>query len=182
MNKGTLTDKLLAPLLLVGLALMTSCVQENIPSGPVCNNLSSSSEPCADCDSRNSDHKACYDAFTHEVLPLLELRCIGCHSGGGLGEFSTGGEETGLVMDQDLAYARLLMPSFGDSGATRRIAPGFPDSSSLYNKITSTQPEIWFGTPMPGGTPLINTDPEAVETIRQWILNGAKAPAVSPPL
>jgi hypothetical protein len=164
---------------LAGCALLASCAQESGPNGPTCDNRTTGAMACGDCNAANPEHKACYDAFTYEVYPILESRCIGCHSSGGLGEFLTGGEDAGLNMEQALVYQRLLMPSFGDSGATRRIVPGRPDSSSLYDKIISVDVPPWFGSSMPQGNALINTDPLAVAAIRQWILLGAKPPAAN---
>lgn len=74
------------------------------------------------------------------------------------------------------AYARLMLPSFGDSGATRRVVPGHPEASAPCNKISADAKAVWFGVPMPQGKALIHTDPETVEAIREWIAGGAKPP------
>lgn len=140
--------------------------------------------PCADCNTANPEHSACFDAFTHDVLPVFKKYCLGCHTFGGIGEFSTGDFDAGLNFEPEVAYERLLMPAFGDSGATRRVVPGDPAASALYNKIVSDIKTVWFGTPMPQGSPLIKTDSAGVATIRRWIAGGAKppiAPVVEPP-
>lgn len=175
-------------LILVGMAIILNlggCSGED-PAGPVgqiCNNLSGTA-PCSDCNATNPEHLACYDAFTREVIPVLERRCLGCHNSGGPGEFETGGDGIGLNVDRaDLqavgVYQRLLMPSYGDSGATLRIVPGNPEASALYNKITADANAVWFGNPMPQGQALINFDPAGVDVIRRWIARGAKPPATS---
>jgi hypothetical protein len=161
---------------IAGFVFLTSCLQESGPNAPACDNRVAQATACSDCESTNPEHRACYDTFTHAVYPIFKSRCIGCHTSGGMGEFSTGGDETGLNFDKDVAYNRMMMPSFGDSGKTQRIVPGIPDSSSLFNKINSNKNAPWFGSPMPEGYALVNGDPKAVETIRQWILDGAKAP------
>ena len=91
----------------------------------------------------------------------------------------TGGGDSGVNFEPDVAYGRLLRPSFGDSGATMRVVPGNPEASAIYNKITADNNAVWFGSPMPQGKALINTDPEAVEAIRKWIAGGAKPPVAS---
>ena len=174
--------RLLALLILAVLLNLAGCSGED-PAGPVCNNLSGTA-PCGDCNPTIPEHLACYDAFSREVIPVLERRCLGCHNSGGPGEFETGGDSIGLNFDRaDLeavgVYRRLLMPSYGDSGATRRIVPGKPEASALYNKITADANAVWFGDPMPQGRALIHNDPEGVETIRRWIDRGARPPAIS---
>ena len=128
---------------------------------------------------QNGPNSLAMDVFTDSVYPILELHCVGCHSSGGIGESFSGGADSGMsFVDVNVAYERLQMPSFGDGGATDRLVPGDPDASSFYNKIVSTTEEVWYGDPMPPqGSPLIDSEPEAVETIRQWIAAGADGPA-----
>jgi hypothetical protein len=145
-----------------------------LPTGPTCDNRTTI--PCVDCYTANPEHLACYDAFTHEVLPVFKKYCLGCHSAGGIGEFSTGGIDSGLNFEPDMAFQRLLMPAFGDSGATRRVVPGSPEASAVYNKIVSDIKTVWFGSPMPQGNPLIKIDSAGVDAIRKWIVGGAKPP------
>lgn len=145
------------------------------PTGPACDNAASI--PCADCDTANPAHAACYDIFTRDVLPLAKRYCLGCHSSDGIGEYQTGGADSGLSFEPGVAYARLLMPSFGDSGATRRVVPGHPEASAFYNKISADAKTVWFGSPMPQGRALILTDAQGVDAIRRWIAAGARPPA-----
>lgn len=165
--------------LLAGMAFLPlACSHGDDPTGPACGN--ETAIPCGDCDAANPAHSACYDAFTREVLPVLERYCLGCHGTEGIGEFQTGGGGSGLNFEKDLAFERLMRPSFGDGGATKRVVPGHPESSALYNKISSTVKTVWYGAPMPQGRALADTDPEAVEAIRRWIAGGAKPPGGSP--
>lgn len=154
--------------------LLAACLPSEDPTGPACDNTAVL--PCPDCDTANPGHAACYDAFTREVLPVFGKYCLGCHGPDGIGEFLTGGADSGLNFAPAVAYARLMMPSFGDSGTTRRIVPGHPEASALFNKVTADAPSVWFGAPMPQGKALIHTSPEGVESIRQWIAGGAKPP------
>ena len=84
--------------------------------------------------------------FQHDVLPIMQQRCIGCH-----GEQASGG--------LDLRTLEALMK--GSSGGPA-ISPGDPESSVLWKKIASD------AMPM-GGDPL--TDAEK-NLIRDWITNG----------
>lgn len=161
--------------LLAGMAFIPmACFHEGDPAGPACGNTTAI--PCGDCDAANPAHLACYDAFTHEVLPVLKRYCVGCHGTDGIGEFQTGGVGSGLNFEVELAFGRMLMPSFGDDGATKRVVPGNPESSALYNKISAGADTVWYGSPMPQGRALSDTDPEAVDAIRKWIADGARPP------
>lgn len=174
--RATSPSRRVAAVLLAAAAFLAgACVQEDEPAGPACDN--SASVPCGDCDTTDPAHAACYDAFTREVLPLARKYCLGCHSTDGMGEFQTGGADSGMNFEPGVAYARLMMPSFGDSGVTRRVVPGHPEASALYNKISGDAGTVWFGLPMPQGKALIHTDPLGVEAIRRWIAGGAKPPA-----
>ncbi len=180
-------------LFLAGLAVLMNlggCSAED-PTGkpeppvPACNNLSGN-VPCIDCNAADREHLACYDGFTLEVMPVLERRCLGCHNSGGPGEIETGGDSIGVNFDRAAleavgVYRRLLLPSYGDSGATLRIVPGHPEASALYNKITADANTVWFGDPMPQGQVLISFDSAGVDAIRRWIAQGAKAPAAAAP-
>lgn len=176
---GTIPKDLLKTLLVAMSAFFGACFQDGDPNGPGCDNVSA--DPCGDCDTADPAHSACYDAFTHEVLPVFKTYCLGCHSTDGIGEFQTGGGDSGVNFEPALAYKRLLMPSFGDLGATKRVVPGHPESSALYNKITADMETVWFGSPMPQGKALMGIDPVAVEAIRKWIAGGAKPPVDSNP-
>lgn|GEM_PF-4124480 len=175
-KRGRRKSGRLPEFLLAAVAVFTwGCSQEDIPVAPACDNHGAA--PCGDCDSANPAHTACYDAFTLEVLPIFKMYCLGCHSTDGIGEFQSGGSDSGVNFESGQAYQRLMMPSFGDHGATRRVIPGHPEASALYNKITSDANAVWFGLPMPQGKALLHTDSTAVETIRKWIAGGARPPA-----
>ncbi|HTN77224.1 MAG TPA: DUF1549 domain-containing protein, partial [Pirellulaceae bacterium] len=92
--------------------------------------------------------------FARDVVPLLEQRCVRCHSA----EKSKGGLQLTTL-------AGLL--SGGESGAA--IVPGKPDESLLLDMITGTKPAM----PVEGAA-LTKAE---VERLRAWIAAGAKWPA-----
>lgn len=83
------------------------------------------------------------------------------------------------VSTPEIAYQTLVdAPATSDtcsSTGLMRVAPGYPDRSLLYLKITNPpcgkQMPLGFGVSVP-------LDPRKVEQIRQWILRGA--PIVEP--
>ena len=84
--------------------------------------------------------------FQHEVLPLMEARCVACH-----------GEEASAGLDLRTLDAVLR----GSSGGPA-IAPGEPEKSVLWQKVSSDAMPI-------GGDPL-STDEKRL--IRDWIEKG----------
>lgn len=86
--------------------------------------------------------------FSKDILPLLQLRCGGCHAGND-------------------ARAGLRLDSFDNiiSGATKGavVTAGQPDRSPLYLKVANNQ--------MPPNPPKLTVAQKAA--LRQWILSGA---------
>ena len=103
-------------------------------------------------------------AFASDVLPLLKSRCLVCHI--------PGGDSGGLSLHPKTAYDSLV-----DARSTQsplmRVAPGKPDESYLFLKITGRHLAAGgSGERMPfNDTPLT---PEEVERVRAWIEAGAK--------
>jgi hypothetical protein len=90
---------------------------------------------------------------------------VGCH-----GDQPSGGLQTGATTP-DLAYSALLAATYDPAAAgtfARRVVPGQPDQSYLWNKVGTPQPVS--GSPMPLGGMLPTCD---LQDIRHWILNGA---------
>lgn len=97
-------------------------------------------------------------SFAADVQPIFDQRCIVCHDSGGT---------SGLRLVAQFSYADLVGVT-ATSYAAVRIAPGDPQASVLYNKITDTG---LYGGRMPAvGDPL--TAPQ-IQTIRTWIEEGA---------
>ena len=98
-------------------------------------------------------HAAADAQFRKSVAPVLQRRCVGCHSG----KEAKGGLNLSTF---------LLATKGGDSG--KAIIPGQPDKSLLLQYISGKEPS------MPkGGKPLA---PMEVAAIRHWIKSGAKWP------
>jgi hypothetical protein len=97
-------------------------------------------------------------SFSRDVVPILNLHCTSCHSPRNDWWKSLAGE-------LDLSSYGGLMKG-GEHGAV--IAPGRPAASMLLARITQRDE----GTRMPFlGKPLSAED---VQTIRQWVTDGAK--------
>lgn len=95
--------------------------------------------------------------FTLKVLPLLKIKCFGCH----------GGDEKNIRGDLDVRSRHGLLTG-GESGDPS-IVPGFPDRSPLFSSI------LWEGSEMP---PKENDRLTKKETdyFSQWIEAGAPWP------
>lgn len=89
-------------------------------------------------------------SFQNDVLPVLEQRCVVCHSGPNA--------QQGLQISSAAGLLR-----GGASGAA--VVPGHPESSLLMAKISGEKPLMPpIGERLP---------PEQIEVIRQWISQGA---------
>lgn len=95
--------------------------------------------------------------FTLKVLPLLKVKCFGCH----------GNDPKDLRGDYNL-LTREGMLKGGESGETS-LVPGKPDESSLYLAV------LWDGLEMP---PKENDrlSKEETDLVRKWITAGAPWP------
>ena len=102
--------------------------------------------------------------FAQQVLPLLKSRCLVCHMPG-----SEGG---GMSLLPKTAYANLVGMKSTQS-TLLRVAPGKPDESYVYLKITGRHLAVdGSGERMPfNETPLSAGD---VELVRRWIESGAR--------
>ena len=104
-----------------------------------------------------------YELVATRVLSNCTTRS--CHgSGGGKG---------GLVLTPDQAYAQLVgVPAANEAARAKgklRVAPGNPEASFLYQKLTSPAPDE--GARMPyTGPPLAAED---LALVRRWIAAGA---------
>lgn len=97
--------------------------------------------------------------YVRDVQPILEAFCYECH-----------GEDRSLrEADLRLDIKEL---AFKDLGGFPNIAPGDPDDSELYIRVSSEFLEMRM-PPYEAGTQLTE---EQIETIRLWILQGAEWP------
>ncbi len=96
-------------------------------------------------------------SFSRDVLPILSANCFACHG-----------------PDEHERQAELRLDREADAKKTRDdhsvITPGSPDKSSIIVRMLSTDPE----TVMPPPKSKRQLTPAQIETIRQWIAQGAK--------
>ena len=111
----------------------------------------------AEDDSNVLDDASANRLFTLKVLPLLKVKCFGCH----------GNDPEDIRGDYNL-LTREGMLQGGESEETS-LVPGKPEESSLYLAV------LWDGYEMP---PKENDrlTKEETEHIRQWIAAGAPWP------
>jgi mono/diheme cytochrome c family protein len=103
------------------------------------------------CETHRSDRSA--DVAFSGVQPILETHCLGCHQGSVLG----------TPVPDFRTRAGLLAHAY--------VVPGSPETSLLLAKV---QPTSADATPMPPVGHALS--PEALETIREWIRQGAPWP------
>ena len=97
--------------------------------------------------------------YVQDVRPILESFCYECH----------GEDRSRREADLRLDIKEL---AFKDLGGFPNIAPGDPDDSELYIRVSSEFLEMRM-PPYEAGTQLTE---EQIETIRLWILQGAEWP------
>lgn len=103
-------------------------------------------------------------SFKTDIVPLLKSRCVMCHL--------PGAEQAGLALHPKGGYANLIEVKSTQSPLLR-VAPGKPDDSYLYRKITGTHSQVGgSGERMPFGESSLTAD--EVERVRRWIEGGAK--------
>lgn len=103
-------------------------------------------------------------SFAADIVPLLKSRCVMCHL--------PGAEQAGLALHPKGGYANLIGVKSTQSPLVR-VAPGKPDDSYLYRKLTGTQAQVGgSGERMPFGDATLTA--EEIERVRRWIEGGAK--------
>ena len=96
----------------------------------------------------------------HVFTPI----CTQCHAGASAPQ--------GMSLEEGRAYDMIVGVASEEVPALMRVAPGDPDNSYLFHKISGTQ-EV--GDRMPLDLPPL--DAETIEAIRQWIEDGALPPS-----
>jgi hypothetical protein len=105
-------------------------------------------------------------SFVAEVLPVFQLACTSCHQDAvPVGSML-------LSLEADKAYAQLVnVPARSICAPELRVAPGDPDASVLFVRITGAT----CGDRMPPAAPTyFDQHPDQLETIRSWIEQGAQ--------
>ena len=101
-------------------------------------------------------------SFSRQVQPIFDANCVACHQ--------TGAAQQGLVLESSASYA--IVGKRSSEAPMGLVVPGAPDASYLLQKVKGTQLKAnGRGDRMPLGGMLEEGD---VETIRRWILGGAK--------
>lgn len=100
-------------------------------------------------------------SFSDDIQPILSARCLACHSPGGVASF--------LQLTDDQSYSNLVnQPALFSEG--KRVEPGDPGGSALYNRIADTG--VSGGRMPPPPSSLLS--PEEVDLVRRWIAEGAE--------
>lgn len=103
-------------------------------------------------------------SFTAEIVPLLKSRCVMCHL--------PGSEQAGLALHPKGGYANLVDVKSTQSPLPR-VAPGKPEKSYLYRKLTGTHAQVGgSGERMPFGESSLTA--AEIDRVRRWIEAGAK--------
>jgi uncharacterized membrane protein len=97
---------------------------------------------------QNQQQTAQSPTYNKDVKPILDSKCVGCHS-----QFSS---YNGVVNGVGSGYC----------SGRRYVVPGDPNSSLIYLKITNPP----CGSKMPPGGSLSEDE---IDTIKNWILGGA---------
>jgi ankyrin repeat protein len=88
--------------------------------------------------------------FSKDVLPILRQNCVGCHG--------PAQQVSGLRLDRKSAVI-----------SRRGVVPGSSENSFLFHRVSGSE----YGMQMPPTGPL---KPEQIDTIKQWIDQGADWP------
>ena len=105
------------------------------------------------------DPSATFTRVQNEVFTPTCAR-VGCHD--------TIGQQSQLVLTAGRSYAALVNQPSVQMPAVLRVAPGDPDASYLYRKITGVN---ITGARMPGGLPPLGD--AQIALVRDWIRRGA---------
>ena len=100
--------------------------------------------------------------FERDVYPILEANCIACHN--------VTVSEGSIVLENIAAILK-----GGDSGPA--VIPEKPDESLLYKLASRSQDSVM--PPIPNDRQAKELTPKQLGTLRQWIIEGAKAGAAT---
>ncbi len=100
-------------------------------------------------------------SYNFDVRPILSDKCFACHGP------DVKKRQGGFRLDlPDSAFA----PSKETKGAFA-LVPGKPEQSELFRRVSSNDPDVQMPTPE---SHLDKLNSKEIETIKQWILQGAK--------
>ena len=95
--------------------------------------------------------------FNRDVRPILSDNCYSCHG------FDEAAREAGLRLDTREG-------AIEDLGGYAAVVPGTPDQSELINRIMTDDADMLMP---PAESHKKRLDKDAIETLRQWIRQGA---------
>lgn len=95
--------------------------------------------------------------FNRDVRPILAEACFHCHGPDSITR------KADLRLDTEAGF-------FGKDGAEAVVIPGKPEESSLYDRLVTDNPDDL----MPPPDSHKELKPAEIETVRRWILEGAK--------
>ncbi len=95
--------------------------------------------------------------FNRQIRPILSETCYQCHGP------DVNKRKANLRLDQRDGL-------FQSAGGTTIVAPGKPDESELFARITADDPELRMPPPK-SGSPLSS---EQIDVIKRWIADGAE--------
>jgi hypothetical protein len=106
-------------------------------------------------------------SFEVNVLPILVHDCavVGCHV--------TGIQPAGLNLAPAFAYDQLVGVTARLGNPKKRVEPGFPEDSFLWDKLNGTL-VAGQGAPMPAPQTGNTLTPSEKQLIESWILEGAE--------
>lgn len=105
-----------------------------------------------------------FNALQNQIFTPI---CTGCHAGANAPQ--------GLRLTAGDSYAALVNAPSTEVPSLRRVLPGNPAQSYLLQKVSGSAGIV--GARMPLGGPALPAD--AIDAIRQWILDGAQPPVSS---
>lgn len=105
-------------------------------------------------------------SFSQQVVPIFTAHCVVCHAAG------RAADRAGISMrlTPEEAHGSLVNQVSSQNPNWVRVLPGDPESSLIYQKVSSDQPPVGFRMPL-GCSPLTGQE---VEWIRGWIEQGAE--------
>lgn len=104
-------------------------------------------------------------SFSRDIQPIFDQRCALCHTG------NATKDSAGLELSANYSYSSMVNV-YSVQSPLRMVAPGSPENSYLVAKLTDNHLAVGgSGVRMPPGPPLPQLE---IDTIRQWILEGAQ--------
>lgn len=104
-------------------------------------------------------------SFSRQVQAIFTHDCAvsGCHV--------PGAPVAGLILAQGFTFEQLVNVPSTERSATKRVAPGDPTASYLWQKVSMNPPPVGWLMPAPATGSVL--PPSELDLIRRWILDGA---------